>query len=114
MKDDIIVAMWDCNGLEAIVNFSEISRLKTWEALKQKDLKSNSNVQLPNINAWMLRARYNSQRHYEIYSFTIDESLTLDDIKLSFKADPQSIVDIIRSRGHCIYSDRAKRKAQIV
>ena len=114
MKNDILIAMWDCNGLETIVNYSEISRLKTWQALKQKDLESNSNVQLPNINAWILRARYNSQRHYEIYSFSIDESLTIDDIKLSFETDPQSIVDMIRLHGQCIFSDRAKQKPQIV
>jgi hypothetical protein len=60
----------------------------------------------------ILRARYNSQRHYEIYSF--DSVLTEEDIKETFASDPQLMVDAIRNVGHEIYSDRVLKKTQVI
>ena len=53
-----------------------------------------------------LRARYNSQRHYEIYIFNAQEGITKEDIQDMFDADPQTAADLIRKHGHRYYSDR--------
>jgi hypothetical protein len=60
----------------------------------------------PNIEHWKLRARYNSQRHYEIYIITATPGIDRDDIINMFKADPQYAADTIRRLGQCYYSDR--------
>ena len=110
MKNDLLLAMWDCNGLETLVNYTDLERRRTWAALKNT---TDNSILMPNINAWILRAQANSQRHYEIYSFGIDETLDIDDIKTLFQENPQDIVDIIRKQGHCIYSNRASQQAKI-
>ena len=61
---------------------------------------------LPNLNMLIMRARYNSQRHYEIYTVDVDESITVADIEELFDTDAQMIVDLIRARGYKLYSDR--------
>jgi hypothetical protein len=53
----------------------------------------------------ILRAKVNSQRHYEIYQFAA-EGLDIEDIKITFETDPQFLVDHIRKNGKKIFSDK--------
>jgi hypothetical protein len=61
------------------------------------------------IQNMMLRARVNSQRHYELYAIDCDNSIDKTDIEQMFETDPQSAADLFRSRGHRLYSDRAEK-----
>jgi hypothetical protein len=63
---------------------------------------------------WQLRARYNSQRHYEIYIFDDVSLITKDDIVEMFEASPQTAADTIRRIGTVFHSDRQTEKAVIV
>ncbi len=113
MDTDTFAIMWDCYGLESLVNVSEIGRKRTWATLKNQD--SQSLPQLPNLNHWALRARYNTNRNYEIYIFTADKTMTVDDIKQAFDENPQHMADTIRRIGTRFYSDRAtKQERKIV
>ena len=95
------VIMWDCNGLEYIEDLTEIEHNITWSALQGKTAKS-----MPNLNHLTLRARYNSQRHYEIYVVEAVEGITKEDITEMFESSPQHAADTIRRLGQKIYSDR--------
>ena len=109
---DTIALMWDCNGLEAAVNVDDINRRRTWALLKGED--ASKVPAPPNLLHWEMRARYNSQRHYEIYIITVDEGITVDDIVAAFEANPQGMADTVRRIGHRFYSDRATEPARIV
>jgi hypothetical protein len=93
--------MWDCNGLEAIGEVVDPA-LKTWAVIANKPVPQENF----NLEHWKLRARYNSQRHYEIYAIGVDGSITQEDIVDMFQRDPQYAADLIRGRGEKIYSDR--------
>jgi hypothetical protein len=107
MKNTIAL-MWDCNGLEAVANLSEISKKRTWASLKGEKMP-----ELPNLMHWELRARYNSQRHYEIYIIETDEDITVDVIRTAFERDPQHMADTVRKIGHKFYSDQLPQKVSI-
>jgi hypothetical protein len=107
-KPSRFVVMWDCNGLEAVEQLPDPA--ETTFAL----LKGTTPPKTPNILHWQLRARYNNQRHYEIYVFEATEGITKDDIVEMFEASPQTAADTIRRIGAVIYSDRQTRKAAIV
>lgn len=92
--------MWDCTGLEAVKEFPDTA-LDTWARLQNKPVPSR-----PNLNMWQLRARCNSQRHYEIYIITAVAGITETDICDMFEADPQTAADTIRRIGQKFYSDR--------
>ena len=109
---DTIALMWDCDGLEAAVNVTDINQQRMWAALKGEDL-TKVRVE-PNLMHWRLRAQANCQRHYEIYLGEIDDSITVDDIVEAFEDAPQQMADTVRQIGHCFYSDRATEKARIV
>jgi hypothetical protein len=50
------------------------------------------------IHMLKLRARFNGQRSYEIYSISTSLDLTEDDLWLYFENNPQTIVDLIRKK----------------
>jgi hypothetical protein len=107
-KHNIFAIMWDCNGLEAVEPVPD-SSLATFAVLQGK-----KPPKMPNINMWALRARFNSQRNYEIYVISADSGIGEQDIVSMFEADPQTAADTIRRLGHKFYSDRAAQPRAIV
>lgn len=100
--------MWDCHGLEACERVPNPA--DTTFAL----LKGAKPPEPPNIMHWQLRARYNTQRHYEIYIITAQPGIERDDIVDMFEANPQVAADTIRRIGHCFYSDRAQQDRIVI
>ena len=107
-RNSVFAIMWDCNGLEAVARVPNPA--DTTFAL----LKGAEPPRPPNINHWQLRARYNSQRHYEIYIITADSGIVEDDIRNMFEADPQTAANTIRRIGEKYYSDRAQEERVVI
>ena len=102
MGTNTFVVVWDNLGLEYVGNVTEDEQRRVWAQLNGKPASS----QLPNINHLLLRARYNNQRHYEIYIITAVPGIDEDDIRAMFESNPQTAADTIRRIGHCFHSDR--------
>lgn len=111
------IAMWDNTGLECIIDVSkhekeleDFEKHKAWSVLKGE----LHTVKPPNIPLQMmiLRARHNSQRHYEIYGFTSHENQKW--VEKTFANSPQFIVNWIRDNGVEIYSDRLHTKDVVI
>jgi hypothetical protein len=103
MSENIFLVSWDMHGIESAINITEIDKEATWAALQDtQPTQRLSSI----VNQVMLRARFNSQRHYEVYTVTVDEGITGKDIIEMFERDPQGSADLIRARGHKMYSDR--------
>jgi hypothetical protein len=96
------VVMWDNTGLEFVGDWTDFNQDSMWSTLQGK----KSEKTFVNLMHLELRARYNTQRHYEIYLINAAEGIGADDIRAMFAADPQTAADIIRERGHKYYSDR--------
>ena len=99
--------MWDCYGLEVVERVPDGA--DTTFAL----LKGVAPPKLPNLLHWQLRARYNTQRHYEIYVITAQPGITEDDIREMFENNPQTAADTVRRIGHKFYSDRETKERAI-
>ena len=111
------IAMWDMTGLECLVNVSTaLEKQEQWEKENIWSILKEERPEPPPphvpLQMLILRARYNSQRHYEIYTF--DSELSEEDIKETFVSAPQVIVDAIRNVGHELYSDRVLKKTQVI
>ena len=107
-EGNLFIMAWDCNGLEAVVNITEYEKESTWAMLQDKEPpKQIGHI----VNYLMIRARANGQRHYEIYTMTVQEGITDEDIRGMFESDPQGSADLIRDRGNQIYSDRRDKTA---
>jgi hypothetical protein len=106
----MFAVMWDCNGLETIVDVTECQQQRTWAMLKGI---RNPPIEVPNLMHWKLRAQANPQRHYEIYVLEVQDGITVEDVRVAFEADPQEMADTVRRIGHKFYSDRAPEKVRI-
>lgn len=99
-KQNKFLAMWDCNGLECLFDITNMEYDAMISGLKNETFKTPFNISM-----LMMRARFNSQRSYEIYSFNTDADISYDEVRLMFENDPQVIVNAIREKGNKIYSD---------
>ena len=106
-----LLVMWDSLGLEYCEDITKREQAQMWAELKG-DTKSQE--QYPSLNALVLRARFNQQRHYEIYTVTVDHTLTAEDMQNMFKDNPQAMADLIRARGRQLYSDRDKKNKVVI
>ena len=109
--------MWDMTGLESLINVTKIEKEhEQWEKENIfRILKEETQTLKPPMVPLMMmimRAKANSQRHYEIYTF--DSELSEQDIRETFETNPQVMVDAIRNVGHKFYSDRADKKQQVI
>lgn len=107
-KSKHFAIMWDCNGLEAIARVPDPAD-HTFAVLANMPKPD-----VPNLMHWELRARYNSQRHYEIYTFSADPGIDVNEIRDMFEADPQHAADTIRRIGHKFYSDRREENKIVI
>lgn len=105
------IAMWDVTGLECIFDLTSLKeehdeweKKAIWSTLREEQFR-DIEPSIP-LNMMILRARFNSQRHYEIYEF--DSTIGLDELKETFKVNPQPLVDWIRKNGYKVYSDHIK------
>lgn len=108
---------WDMYGLESLIPLDPqlakvkevdkellFKRIADPEGEYHNDALAAINRQ---VNMLMMRARLNSQRHYEIYVIETSDSITEDYLREAFADNPQGAVDLIRERGTEVYSDRA-------
>lgn len=102
----LYVVSWDMYGIEALVPVTDIEADAIIGTLKGDGKSFNLNQ---TINSIILRARFNQQRHYEVYYFYADSNLTVDDIKTYFSETPQDAADWVRKNGFQLYSDRVKQ-----
>jgi len=99
---------WDCHGIESIIPIGQYER---WDQQNLLNILADRPAQRNPLNSivqmLLLRAQFNPQRHYEIYAvdcaFDIDEN----EWHRIWTENPQGTADLIRERGHKLYSNRA-------
>jgi hypothetical protein len=109
MTTNAFIFSWDQLGIDGIVpitQYEDWDKVQLMEVLKGKDLEKNPLNKI--IHVLTLRARFNPQRHYEIYAIDCDFELDETFWKERWAADPQWCADIVRKKGYEIYSDRAE------
>ena len=112
-KENSFLVVWDMLGLESIFSVDEAlneiesyEKDKTWKTLKEEPIGKKPNP-IP-LQMLIMRARYNVQRSYEIYTF--NTSMSMREVRKIFADDPQPIVEWIRKNGNKIYSDYVSKK----
>jgi hypothetical protein len=105
-----LLLVWDCLGLEYSCDLTNYEKDLMWSELKGEEPK----VRIPGLDILILRARANPQRNYEIYTVQVEPNVSLKDIQDMFKTTPQTIVDLVRTRGHRLYSDRQYAEDRVI
>lgn len=109
MTTNAYLIYWCNEGLESVIPITQYEhwdRENTFRILNDQEPERNPLNTI--IQAMILRGKFNMQRHYELYAIDCDENITAEDLEEMFERDPQGSADLIRKRGHRLYSDRAK------
>ena len=116
-KSNNFLVVWDMLGLESIFSIDDAmaqvenyEKDKVWKTLKEEPLSEKPNP-IP-LQMLIMRARFNSQRNYEIYTF--NTTMTMNEVRTFFADNPQPIVDWIRENGNKIYSDYVKQDRKFI
>ena len=115
MTVNAYIFSWDMYGIETILPISQYEHWEQEQLLRMLASKEPERNPLTSIvQALLLRARFNSQRQYEIYAVECDASCTEEFWRNQWRDHPQETANIIRERGHKLYSDRIdKSKVKI-
>lgn len=100
MTKNAYLFMWDYSGIEAIVpitQFEKHDEVNTCKILKGEPIEKNPINGI--IHIMMLRARFNPERRYEIYTIDCSEEYTEELWKELWEEDPQGWADTIREKG---------------
>ena len=115
MTTNAYLVYWCEEGLESVIpitEYEQVDRDNTFRVLNnQEPIRNPVNSLVQNM---ILRARYNTQRHYELYAIDCDINITKQDLETMFEDNPQSMADLVRERGEKLYSDRAVHAPCIV
>ena len=111
------LVVWDMLGLESIFSIDDATqeienyeKNKVWKTLKEEVVGKRPNP-IP-LQMLIMRARYNSQRNYEIYTFK--SSFNMNEVRKLFSDDPQLIAEWIRENGYKIYSDYVRQSSKVI
>ena len=112
------LAMWDMYGLEAIFDLEVAwAEIEDWEkenlfAIIKEEQHRAEPKPIP-LHHMIARARFNTQRSYEIYEF--NSTFDINEVKEMFQSKPQIIVEWIRQNGYKVYSDYSSdQKNQVI
>jgi hypothetical protein len=121
---NLFIVSWDNTGLEAVVDLTEdrdqsdaFEQEKIFDLIRDPEVMPRNNHLIrvnQMVNAMIMRAMANPQRHYEIYSVTATQDITAQNLRDLFKSGPQSAADMIRERGNKLYSDRVDQKNIVI
>jgi len=114
MTSNAFIFSWDNLGIESIVPISQyetIDRDNTMRILREQQTVRNPINGV--LQMLLLRARFNPQRHYEIYAIDCDPSLDEKFWREQWDEFPQETAELIRERGHKLYSDRSIKAIKI-
>lgn len=100
MSERKFIAYWDSLGFEVLCDITSYERQRLLA-----DIKNDKNKPKPpvNLNAMLLRARYNPQRDPEIWIFTAAEGIDEEYLQQVALDNPEIMADLIRSHGECLF-----------
>jgi len=99
---------WDQLGIESIIPITQYEFHDQENTMRLlRDQKRIRNPLDSIVKSLLLRARFNPQRHYEIYAIDCTKEMDEEFWQEQWEEYPQETAELIRARGHKLYSDRA-------
>jgi hypothetical protein len=114
MTKNAFIFSWDQLGIEAIVPITQYEHHEKQNLINILSEKPVTRNPLNSIMQMLLmRARFNPERHYEIYAVDCTKEMDEAVWREQWEQYPQATAELIRERGHKLYSDRATKKPVI-
>ena len=113
-NNNYFLLSWCETGIERIIDITDDYFDDTDLAMAKLAGENPRNTELQRlIDGLLLRARYNSDRSYEVYGLRTDKAVDLDTLEYWADSDPQNFVDIVRSHGVALHKKEPALKRVI-
>jgi len=108
------VVLFDNEGLDSLVPWGELAQDRMMTTLSGGEIKSANPQHI--VSGMMMRARFNSQRSPEVWTYQTEEEVEYEDMRDLWEDNPQYMADLIRDKGEQLFGDKpgTKRKQVIV
>ena len=114
MTKNAYIFAWDEFGIESIVPITEYEHWDKQQLMNLlKDQQRQRNPLDSIVRNLILRAQVNPQRNYEIYAIDCGKDMDEKFWRRQWAEDPQAIADLLRQRGHKLYSARKTTQSVI-
>jgi len=116
LDDDssLFLFSWDCYGIEGIIDLTAYADWNQHQLLNMlSDRPTQPNPAWSMVQSILMRARHNGHRHYEVYIVTCNNSMTENYWREQWALFPQNTAEVVRARGHKLWSDRAPQEVAI-
>lgn len=109
MTKNAYLFVWTEYGIENIVpitQFENWEKENMWRILQDKSPEKNP---LDGIISYaLIRARYNTDRRYEVYAMDCEEGITEEDLYNFWESTPQEAANLTRKKGVCLFGSSKK------
>ena len=117
MNQSTALLYWCNEGFESVIDITDMLPDKVME--RNLLAKLAGKFQEPNkldtlIYDMKLRAQLNLNREYEAYIVTLDESISVDNLKEIAETSPQCLVNIAREKGVKVFSNKSTNNRIII
>ncbi len=109
---------FDCNGLECLQDITEFHP-DNWDKNQLMGIMMGKKYKPApihqQISQMIMRARFNTQRNYEIYIQQADDDISAKDFASAFNDNPQFWADHVRTYHSVkLYSDRVPKGSRVI
>lgn len=108
------IVLFDCEGVDTLVPWGELMADRMMTTLSGGEIKSANPQHI--VSSMMMRARFNSQRSPEVWTYQTEEEVDYPEMRSLWEANPQYMADLIRDKGEQLFGDKpgTRRKQTIV
>ena len=114
MTTNAFIFVWDQHGIESIIPITQYENHDHENCMRvlrdEPMIKNPLDTIIRNI---LLRARINGHRQYEIYSVDCADTMDTQFWNTQWDEHPQETAELLRERGHKLFSSRTERDIKI-
>jgi hypothetical protein len=93
--------VWTSFGFEDITNLTKLIEEEILDKLIEKERIYKSAASI--IDFWLLRARLNPHRNYNVYTINVSGDITEDYLLMLSKDNPQNFANLVKEKGTKLY-----------
>ena len=106
------IVLFDNEGLDTLVPYSDMVEEQVMSKLAGGKMNRDAQHTISRI---MLRARFNEQRHPEVWCYSTAEDMEYKDMRDLWEASPQYMADLIRKSGQQLHGTKpGQQRAPVI
>ena len=106
------VVLFDNEGLDTLVPYGDMVEEQVMSKLAGNEMSREAQHTISRI---MLRARFNEQRHPEVWCYSTADDIEYQDMRDAWENNPQYMADLVRKSGEQLHGTKpGQQRAPVI